>query len=151
MSSPIQFFSEDTEFVLKSKTVIRRWITGVIRDNNRRPWYLNFIFCSDEYLLELNRTYLKHDTFTDILTFPYDDDPELVSGDIFISVERVHENAKKFGQNIEQEMCRVMVHGVLHLIGFDDHGKAKRMKMREMEEKYLISYLPTIEGEKVRK
>ncbi|MCX6244542.1 MAG: rRNA maturation RNase YbeY [Bacteroidetes bacterium] len=137
MSFPIQFFSEDIRFTLKNRSVIRKWLTTVIRAENKNPWYVNFIFCSDEYLFELNKTYLHHLTLTDIITFPYNDDPETVSGDIFISIERVRENAKEFKQEFDRELKRVMVHGVLHLIGYSDKGKKHKEAMTAKEDHYL--------------
>jgi probable rRNA maturation factor len=137
VSSPIQFFSEGIPFTLKNKTSIRKWLNVVIREEKKKPWYLNFIFCGDEYLLELNKTYLQHETLTDILTFPYQDDPDTISGDIFISIDRVTENAAEFRQDFEKELQRVMVHGVLHLIGYSDHGKKKKKIMTEREDHYL--------------
>lgn len=136
MSSAIQFFSEGISFILKNKTGIRKWLNFVIREEKKNPWYINFIFCSDKYLLELNKTYLQHETLTDILTFPYQDDPDTISGDIFISIDRVNENAAEFRQDFEKELQRVMVHGVLHLIGYSDHGKKKKI-MTEREDHYL--------------
>jgi len=137
VSSPIQFFSEGIPFTLKNKTGISKWLNVVIREEKKKPWYLNFIFCSDEYLLELNKTYLRHETLTDILTFPYQDNPDTISGDIFISIDRVMENAAEFRQDFEKELQRVMVHGVLHLIGYSDHGKKKKKIMTEREDHYL--------------
>ena len=140
MSSPIQFFNEGISFTLKDKAGIRKWLTHVIREEKKKPWYINFIFCSDEYLLDLNKTYLKHETYTDILTFPYNDDENTVSGDIFISVDRVKENAGLYLQDFQREMKRVMVHGVLHLIGYSDHGKREKEVMTEREDHCLDSY-----------
>jgi len=137
VSFPIQFFSEGIPFTLKNKTGIRKWLKVVIREEKKKPWYINFIFCSDEYLLDLNKTYLQHETLTDILTFPYQDATETISGDIFISIDRVKENAVEFRQDFEKELQRVMVHGVLHLIGYSDHGKKKKKIMTEREDHYL--------------
>lgn len=141
MSFPIQFFSEGIPFTLKNKTSTRKWLNNVIREEKKKSWYINFIFCGDDYLLELNRTYLRHETLTDILTFPFQEDPEIISGDIFISIERVKENAEKFRQDFEKELHRVMVHGVLHLIGFTDHGKNKKKIMTEREDYYLAKII----------
>ncbi len=137
MSSPIQFFSEGISFTLKNKIEIRKWLNVAIREEKKKPWYINFIFCSDDYLLELNRTYLQHETLTDILTFPYQDDTDTISGDIFISIDRVKENADEFRQDFEKELQRVMIHGVLHLIGYSDHGKKNKKIMTEREDYYL--------------
>jgi rRNA maturation RNase YbeY len=137
VSFPIQFFSEDIRFTLKNRSVLRKWLNSVIRKENKKPWYINFIFCSDNYLLELNKTYLNHSTLTDIITFPYNDDPKTISGDIFISIERVRENAKEFNQEFDLELKRVMVHGVLHLIGYSDKGKKNKEAMTAKEDHYL--------------
>jgi rRNA maturation RNase YbeY len=140
MSFLIQFFSEDIPFVLKNKTGCRRWLNNVIREEKKICGDINFIFCSDEYLLDLNKTYLRHHTLTDILTFPYADDPKTLSGDIFISIERVKDNAARFQQDFEKELKRVMVHGLLHLIGYYDHGKKEKETMTEREDHYLEKY-----------
>jgi probable rRNA maturation factor len=137
VSFPIQFFNEDTAFRLKGKASIRKWLNHVIRSENKKPWYINFIFCSDAYLLDLNKTYLDHSTLTDILTFPYEEDEETISGDIFISIERVRENAKEYRQEFEMELKRVMVHGILHLIGYSDKGKKEKARMTAKEDFYL--------------
>jgi rRNA maturation RNase YbeY len=137
VSLPIQFFSEDIQFILKDKGGIRKWLNVLIREEKKKPWYINFIFCSDDYLFELNKTYLKHETYTDILTFPYQEDEEIISGDIFISINRVKENAIDFKQDFNKELLRVMVHGILHLIGYSDHGKKEKKVMTEKEDYYL--------------
>ena len=97
---------------------------------------INFIFCDDAYLLEMNQEYLKHDTFTDIITFDYGSS-EAVSGDIFISVDRIRENAAKLQQNALDELHRVMIHGILHLIGYKDKSPADKAQMTSKEDKYL--------------
>ena len=141
MTSPVQFFYEDIPFTLKRKADHRRWLLSVIREEKKKPWYINFIFCGDLYLLELNKTYLDHSTLTDILTFSYnDEDPAKISGDIFISIERVHENSTKFKQDFDTELRRVMVHGVLHLTGYRDKKLDERRKMKEMEDHYLAKF-----------
>ncbi len=137
MSYPIQFFSEGISFTLKNKTGIRKWLDLVILGEKKKPWYINIIFCSDDYLFELNKTYLKHETLTDILTFPYQEDQRTITGDIFISVDRVKENAIEFNQDFEKELSRVMVHGILHLAGYNDHGKKQKKAMTERENYYL--------------
>ena len=135
----IRFFSEDVPFRLKGKTKIRQWILGVILHEKKRAGIINFIFCTDDYLLQLNETFLKHDNYTDILTFPDTEDPAVIAGDIFISIPRVIENAAKFEQAFEQELYRVMVHGVLHLTGYKDMTKAERLRMTAKEDQYLIT------------
>ena len=141
MTSPIQFFREEIPFILKDKIHIRRWLIGVIREEKKKPWYINIILTNDEYLFELNKTYLQHKTFTDILTFPYqEEDKDIISGDIFISINRVKENAANFKQDLEIELHRVMVHGILHLIGYNDKGKKKKELMTKKEDYYLEKF-----------
>lgn len=127
-SQPIRFFTEDISFILKQKSAIRNWIDLTIRSESYRLKELNFIFCSDAYLLEMNQGYLNHDTFTDIITFDNSEEEGRIIGDIFISVERVRENAITFGVSETNELHRVMIHGVLHLLGYADKGKEKRLK-----------------------
>ena len=137
MNSKIQFFSEGTSFILKNKTSIRSWLINSIKEEKKKPWYINFIFCNDTYLLELNKTYLHHNSLTDILTFTFADDPDIITGDIYISIERTEENAKNFGEPREREIRRVMIHGILHLIGYGDKTNVERMEMKEKEDYYL--------------
>jgi len=140
VSSPIQFFSEEILFKLKRKSDHRYWLLSVIREEKQKAFYINYIFCRDDYLLELNKTYLAHSTLTDILTFSYDENAGTVSGDIFISIERVQENSVKFKQDFDTELRRVMVHGVLHLTGHSDKGKKEKNNMRELEDRYLAIF-----------
>lgn len=140
MNSKIQFFSEGTSFILKNKNAIRSWLIKAISEENKKPWYINFIFCNDDYLLELNKIYLNHTTLTDILTFPFAEQPDIISGDIYISVERVEENAENFGEPKDNELRRVMIHGVLHLVGYKDKTSIERKKMREKEDYHLNKY-----------
>jgi len=137
VSCNIQFFSEGTGFSLKHKTAVRTWICKVISAEKKEPWYINFVFCTDDYLFELNRTFLKRVTLTDVITFNFSDVPANISGDIYISIERVRENAELFLQKFENELYRVMIHGILHLIGHPDKTKAEKEKMTIMEDKYL--------------
>ena len=115
----ITFTIETENFKLKERLRLRMWLKGVIENEKKRVGEIGYLFCDDKYLIEVNRQYLQHDTYTDIITFPYNEG-DVVSGDILISVERVEENAKKFGVEIESELHRVMVHGVLHLLGQGD-------------------------------
>ncbi len=140
MNSKIQFFSEGTSFILKNKNAIRAWLIRTISEENKKPWYINFIFCNDDYLLELNKVYLNHITLTDILTFPFAEQPEIISGDIYISIERVVENAENFGEPKDRELRRVMIHGVLHLLGYRDKTGMEKRKMREKEDYHLNKY-----------
>ena len=134
----IQFFSEDIEFTLKEKQKVREWIGMTIKSEGfKRIGELSFVFCSDSYLLEINKQYLDHDTFTDIVTFDSSEDEDSISGDIFISIERIRENAVKFSVSERDELHRVIIHGVLHLCGYYDKKKEDKALMTEKEDYYL--------------
>lgn len=134
----IQFFSEDIDFTLKEKQKVRQWIGATIKaEGFRRVGELSFVLCSDAYLLEINKQYLDHDTFTDIVTFDSSEDEGVIAGDIFISVERTMENAKKFNVSERDELHRVIIHGILHLCGYYDKKKEDKTLMTEKEDYYL--------------
>lgn len=134
----IQFFSEDIDFLLKEKQKVREWIGQTIKEEGfKRVGELSFVFCSDAYLLEINKQYLDHDTFTDIVTFDSSETEDVISGDIFISVERTNENAEKFNVSTRDELHRVIIHGVLHLCGYYDKKKEDKAMMTEKENYYL--------------
>ncbi len=122
-------------------SVTDSWLTGVIKEEGGIPGQLSFIYCDDEYLLSLNRKFLQHDTLTDVITFDYGEEMGDISGDIFISVERVQDNAVDLGILFHEELFRVMVHGILHLLGYTDHDQVGREQMRE-KENYYLSLLP---------
>jgi len=134
---PVFFFEEDIKFKPKNKTALRDWIKDAIIAEGARLEELNYIFCSDNYLIELNRQYLDHDTYTDIITFNNSETEGLISGDIFISVERIRENAAKFSTSETNELHRVIIHGVLHLLGYKDKSKANKELMTQKEDQYL--------------
>ncbi|MGB5653618.1 MAG: rRNA maturation RNase YbeY [Robiginitalea sp.] len=125
-----------TEFSLKGEAKHTDWIIRVVEKFDLKAGILNFIFVSDEELLEMNRTYLGHDYFTDIITFEYEE-IEGISGDLFVSTDRVLENANDLKCDFEVEIRRVMAHGVLHLLGYKDKSKEDEMKMRNLEEEAL--------------
>ncbi len=130
----IQFFSEDIDFTLKNKQKVREWIGAIIKQEGfKRIGELSFVFCSDKYLLEINKQYLDHDTYTDIVTFDSSEEEDTIAGDIFISVERTRENASKFGVSASDELHRVIIHGVLHLCGYHDKKKEDKALMTEKE------------------
>jgi rRNA maturation RNase YbeY len=134
----ISFFAEDTAFVLSQKQKVREWAGRVIKSEGfSRIGELNFIFCSDEYLLDINKEYLDHDTYTDIITFDSSEEEHVIAGDIFISIERVRENATKFSVAEKDEVHRVIVHGVLHLCGYLDKSEAEKDTMTAKENEYL--------------
>lgn len=133
----IDFFNQDISFTLPNPIKTRRWIRAVIAAEKKQLAHLNYIFCSDEYLLSLNRQYLKHRTLTDIITFDHSENRGEIEGDIFISIDRVKENAEKLGTPFVDELHRVMIHGVLHLAGYADKSPADKTRMRRKEDASL--------------
>lgn len=132
----ISYYFEDTDFTFKAKTISRKWLRLVAESEIKRIGNINIIFCSDNYILDINQRYLQHDYFTDIITFDYCESDRL-NGDLFISIDSVRENSVEYGEGFERELQRVMVHGILHLIGYDDHTKAQQKEMRSKENYYL--------------
>ena len=140
MDSPIHFSYHDIDaqsFPLDEDVVVT-WLWEHLKVAQRPVQDLGFIFSHDEYILSLNRDYLKHDYYTDILTFPYDYSP--ISAEIFISLDRVLDNSQKIGSSYESEVLRVIAHGVLHMLGFDDHEEEDIKAMREAEEHWINSF-----------
>ncbi len=133
----IRFATEGLTFEVPRARLHVRWLIQIAETRGQRIAELTYIFCSDEYLLSLNQEYLEHDTLTDILTFPYQAEGEPLHSDIFISVDRVMENALEFREPFEQELRRVMAHGLLHLLGEDDHGAEAEASMRASEQACL--------------
>ncbi|WP_298224167.1 rRNA maturation RNase YbeY [Flavobacterium sp.] len=129
-------FNYETDFKLPKKKAFSEWLSNVILSENKKEGEINYIFCDDAYLLEINQQYLNHDTLTDIISFDYSVGNEL-HGDIYISVERVRENAVDFDVIFEDELKRVMVHGVLHYCGFKDKSKEDESLMRSKEEEKM--------------
>ncbi len=136
----IHFFYEEVSFDLM-EDVTSNWLKTVIEAENKVLRSIRFVFCKDAYLHQINVDYLNHDTLTDVITFPYAEEEAIVDGEIFISTERIAENAKTFKITYEQELNRVMVHGVLHLCGYDDKGKEAKEKMTAKEDYYLKSLI----------
>jgi len=136
----ISFFSENIDFQLVNHNSVRNWIEEQLHDSKATASTLNFIFCPDEYLLEINRKYLNHDYYTDIITFPYKQHPEALEADIYISIDRVKENAKNLGVAFQDELLRVIIHGVLHLLGYKDKSPDEAARMRQKEEQCLKRY-----------
>src|ERR1700743_847550 len=125
----IRFFEEDISFKLKQKAQVRQWIIDTIRNEGFKLKELTYIFCSDAYLLQINQQYLDHDTYTDIVTFDNSEDEGVIVSDIFISIDRIRKNAAKFGVTETTELHRVIIHGVLHLLGYKDKAVADKNKM----------------------
>ncbi len=135
--TPITYFQEDIDYELSDSDATTAWINRILKSEKAACQYLNFIFCSDSYLHKINVEYLDHDTLTDIITFDNSEDPETIEGDIFISIDRIKDNSQQFNTAFDQELHRVIIHGVLHLIGYNDKTEAEKRKMREKEEACL--------------
>jgi probable rRNA maturation factor len=132
----IQYFNEDVTFPLLKKRKTNGWIKKVIECEGMKSGDISFIFCSDEYLLEMNKKYLKHFYYTDVITFDYVEE-NLVSGDIFISLDRIRENSMEYGVSFDNELNRVLIHGVLHLLGYEDKDTKSKEMMTFKEDYYL--------------
>lgn len=132
-------FNYETDFNLDNEEAIASWLSNVITSENKKEGEINYIFCDDEYLHKINLEYLNHDTLTDIISFDYTMGNEL-SGDVFVSIERVKENAVDFNVPFEDELKRVLVHGVLHYCGYKDKGEADELLMRSKEDEKLALF-----------
>ncbi len=133
----VYFFQEDINYPVKQKLKVKQWIKDTIAAENSKLGILNFIICSDAYLLTINQQYLNHDTYTDIITFDNSDLEGVINGDIFISAERIAENAKRYEVTAATEMHRILIHGTLHLLGYKDKTPAHKKIMTEKEDFYL--------------
>ncbi|MEQ8243590.1 rRNA maturation RNase YbeY [Fulvivirga sp.] len=135
--SHVHFFEEDITFTLEHSPQIIKWLTNIATSEDRTLIELNYIFCSDEYLYQMNVDYLEHDTYTDIITFDNSEDEKEIEGDIFISIDRVRENSKSLATSFQEELLRVMAHGLLHLLGYNDKTEEEKTLMRKKEEACL--------------
>ena len=135
----ISFSTVETNYNLKNKLKVKNWVKSILETEGKSAEDITYVFCTDEYLLGMNEKYLKHDTLTDIITFDYSEKGKL-SGDIFISIERVKENSVSFNTTLNQELGRVMAHGVLHLSGYKDKNHEDKKMMRSKEDLYLASF-----------
>lgn len=133
----IIFFNEDVDFKFQGKNNFKAWLKKVADKEGFKIKDLNYIFCSDEYLHKINVDYLDHDTLTDIITFDNSEDESTIEGDIFVSIERVKENSQTLNTVFEEEIKRVVIHGLLHLCGHDDHSIEEKVEMRRLESKYI--------------
>lgn len=133
----VSFFSEDIDFKVVNPLKTKKWIKNTSFSEGYEVSQLNYIFCSDEYLLEINKQYLDHDYFTDIITFDNSEEDKQLEGDIYISVDRVRDNAETFHTDFDSEMRRVLIHGLLHLVGYEDSSEALKTAMRAKEDEYL--------------
>ncbi len=132
----IRYYFENTPKIKRLDTSVKKWIKNVIEINGKSVGSINYVFCDNEYLLEINKKYLNHYYFTDVITFDYNQ-KEFIAGDIFISIDMVRENSMNYKVDFIEELLRVMVHGILHLLGFGDKNRSEKNKMRQMENKWL--------------
>jgi probable rRNA maturation factor len=136
----IVFFNEDIDFKFQGKNKFKSWLKKIADKESFTISQLNYIFCSDEYLHKINLEYLAHDTYTDIITFDNSEDETTIEGDIFISIERIRENSMTLNTVFEEEVKRVIVHGLLHLCGYDDHTPEDKAEMRKLESEYILIF-----------
>ncbi|MDD7456275.1 MAG: rRNA maturation RNase YbeY [Bacteroidales bacterium] len=142
----IRYYNENVTFSLSGKRFNNRWLKAVAESENFSIGDMSIIYCSDSYILNMNRRFLKHDYYTDIITFDYSKG-RVLSGDLFISIDSVKDNAASFGDTFDNELNRVMVHGVLHLMGYDDHTEDEQKMMRLKENEYLALKEQMLVGE----
>ncbi len=133
------FSNADVDIVLSDPLSLQKWIRLIVEAHSKKLGRINYLFCSDDYILESNKRFLNHDTYTDIITFDYVQG-QLVSGDILVSLDRVRDNAAMFSVPFEQELHRVIIHGVLHLLGFKDKTESDAAEMRRKENEALSIY-----------
>jgi rRNA maturation RNase YbeY len=136
MAAKINFYNEEASYLVKHKMQLRKWLQMAITEEGFVTGPINIILTNDEYLAKMNLQYLQHDTLTDIITFDYTE-ADKISGDLFISIERIADNAKTFSRSVAEELHRVMVHGVLHLCGYTDKKPIEKKNMTRMEDHYL--------------
>jgi probable rRNA maturation factor len=136
----LKFFSEEIEFKVPQSVKTAKWIKSISQSEDYKIGELNYIFCSDEYLLEINRQYLEHDYYTDIITFDNSEEEGKLEGDIYVSVDRVRDNAVSMDVPFDVELRRVLIHGLLHLIGFEDSDDELKKQMRAKEDECLLLF-----------
>ena len=139
---PSRFYEQDVHSKLKDKRKLSVFLDDLVHKHKKKVTNTSFtyIFCTDEYLLQINRQFLDHDTYTDIITFDLSEQPAQLVGEIYISLDRIAENAEKFGITYNEELHRVIFHGALHLCGFKDKSAADKKEMRKMEDRCLSQY-----------
>ncbi|WP_215225490.1 rRNA maturation RNase YbeY [Echinicola shivajiensis] len=141
----INFFQEDIKYNLPQKNLSKKWLRQIAQKEGYSISDLNYIFCTDEYLHQINVEYLNHDTYTDIITFDNSEEENKIESDIFISIERVKENSKTEGQEFQKEILRVLSHGILHLCGYKDKSKEEALLMRKKEDESIDSFFQLTE------
>jgi probable rRNA maturation factor len=139
--STIQFYFIEKGISLSDRISLKAFIELLFKKEKKKLEHCNYIFCSDDYLLEINKQYLKHDFYTDIVTFDLSEPGHPINAEIYISVDRVRDNARQFETSLKRELHRVIFHGALHLCGYKDKSKMEGLNMRKMEDKYLKLYL----------
>lgn len=132
-------FNYETEFTLENEDAISNWISNVIQSENKKEGDVTYIFCDDEYLLQINQEHLQHDYYTDIISFDYTVGNE-INGDMFISIDRVKDNAIEYNVSFEEELRRVLAHGILHYCGYKDKSEAEELLMRSKEDEKLAMF-----------
>jgi rRNA maturation RNase YbeY len=135
----VNFLLHSGRIELGNKTQLKKWISAIIKNENKKEGKINYLFCTDKELHKINREFLNHDTYTDIITFDYSESNK-VSGEIYISSERVKENSQKLKTEFESELRRVIIHGVLHLCGYKDKNPAQKKEMRDKEDDALTKF-----------
>ena len=133
----VNFFYEDSAVFSLEKKEVREWLKKIVQKEEKKLGCLNFIFCSDRHLLEINKKHLNHSTLTDVITFDFSESKKTIEGDVYISVDRVKENAEKYSVSFKKELLRIMVHGVLHLIGYKDKREKEKKTMFLKEQSFL--------------
>lgn len=136
----VRFSNLDVKLVLEDKTRLKKFIAELFKRESQGLQDLQYVFCTDAYLLEINQQFLDHDTYTDIITFELSPNPDITEGEIYISVERVQENATAFEESFNRELHRVIFHGALHLCGYRDKSDSEEKLMRQKEDEYLSLY-----------
>ena len=137
----IQFFTENITYQIRQRANLRRGIEQLAREKKYQLGQLNIIFSSDSFLRKLNKKYLDHDYYTDVIAFDFSGEEFLLTGDIYISLDRVRDNAKEYKVTLQNEIVRVIIHGILHLIGMEDATEKLKQEMREEEDKYLKLFI----------
>jgi len=136
----VSFYYDCPSFTFKNRNALKRFLVGLFKKEKLTLDSLSYVFCTDKVLRSMNQHFLNHPDYTDILTFPFSDPGESVSGEIYISVDRVRDNAKKFGVSFQNELLRVIFHGALHLCGYNDHTNREIRLMRERETHYINQF-----------
>jgi len=146
---PVSFQHADIDFKPADRPVLKKFITTSFEKETGKKLSVSYVFCSDEFLLQINRDFLKHDFYTDIITFPLSDTARKVAAEIYISIDRVRENSSRLKVSFEEELQRVTFHGILHLAGYGDKTKAEKETMRKMEDKWIRAFGQALKKERI--